>query len=532
MRYEKEWIMQVPMSPVRILRRAVKLYPNKIAIVDGHQSFSYLELQDRVNRVTHAVTNLGTSQRGRVAMLDYNTHRYMEMYFGMAQSSQALLPLNTRLSIDEYIHILNDAEAEVLVFHADYKPVVKKILQATKIIKTFIICDGQVDEPWISYSYEDFLAQAPNRPICYEPTDENDILNLYYTSGTTGRPKGVVLTHRNIYANALTTIISFKLEDATVWYHIAPLFHLADAFFAWSVTFQGGKHVMQRQFNPKAVLETIQKEHITSCMMVPTMINFVLNEPDLEKYDLSSLEWIMVGGAPMSPANAKRMMKYLGCKYISGYGLTETCPLLTVGNIKDTLANEPDEVKLNYLTRTGLEVVGVDLRVVDADGVDVPWDGKTVGEIIARGDNIMKSYWKLPAETDDAIRDGYFRTGDLANVDSEGYILIVDRAKDIIISGGENIASVEIENVVYSHPDVLECAVISFPDEKWGEVPKLLVVLKAGKELRAQEIITYCKERLAQFKVPKHIEFLSELPKTGSGKILKGELRKVFGGKP
>ncbi|MGC8659036.1 MAG: long-chain-fatty-acid--CoA ligase [Desulfomonilaceae bacterium] len=523
--------MQVPMSPVRILRRAVKLYPKKTAIVDGEQSFSYLELQDRVNRVTHSINELGVSEQGRVAMLDYNTHRYMEMYFGMAQSGRALLPLNTRLSLDEYVYILNDAEAEVLVFHADYKDMINKVRESAKTVKIFIICDGQADKPWISHSYEGLLDQAHNSPIYFEPADENNILNLYYTSGTTGRPKGVVLTHRNIYANALTTIISFKLEDATVWYHIAPLFHLADAFFAWSVTFQGGKHVMQRQFNPKAVLETIQKERITSCMMVPTMINFVLNEPDLEKYDLKSLEWIMVGGAPMSPANARRMMERLGCGYISGYGLTETCPLLTVGNIKDTLKNEPDDAKISYLTRTGLEVVGVDLRVVDPNNEDVPWDGKTVGEIIARGDNVMKNYWNLQAETESAIRDGYFRTGDLANVDPEGYILIVDRAKDIIISGGENIASVEIENVVYSHPDVLECAVIAYPDEKWGEVPKLMVVLKPGRDLTASQIVDHCKQRLAPFKVPKQVEFVPELPKTGSGKILKGELRKIFGGK-
>jgi acyl-CoA synthetase (AMP-forming)/AMP-acid ligase II len=523
--------MHVPMSPVRILRRAVKLYPNKTAIVDGALNFSYLDLQDRANRVTHLVENLGVSERGRVAILDYNTHRYMEMYFGMAQSSRALLPLNTRLSVDEYIYILNDAKAELLVFHSDYEPIVEKVRQEAKTIKTFVICDGQAEKPWISCSYEDILAKTSNDPVSYEPPDENDMLNLYYTSGTTGRPKGVVLTHRNIYANALTTIISFKLEDATVWYHIAPLFHLADAFFAWSVTYQGGKHVMQRQFNPKAVLETVQEERITSCMMVPTMINFILNEPDLNKYELSSLKWIMVGGAPMSPANAERMMKQLGCNYISGYGLTETCPLLTVGNIKDTLKKVSDEVKMNYLTRTGLEVVGVDLKVVDVNGNDVPWDGKTVGEILARGDNVMEGYWNLPQETENAIRNGYFHTGDLANVDSEGYILIVDRAKDIIISGGENIASVEIENVAYSHPDVLECAVIAFPDEKWGEVPKLLVVLKAGKELGAQELTKYCKERLAQFKVPRHIEFVSELPKTGSGKILKGELRKIHGGR-
>jgi fatty-acyl-CoA synthase len=523
--------MQVPMSPVRILKRAVKLYPRKTAVVDGDLRLTYMELQERVDRVTHAVSGSGVSPQGRVAVLDYNTHRYLEMYFGMAQSGRALLPLNTRLSVDEYIYILNDAEAETVVFHADYKAIIEKVRLASTTVKQYIVCDGPADEEWIACTYEDFLAGASCDPVSFEPTDENDMLNLYYTSGTTGRPKGVILTHRNIYANALTTIISFKLEDATVWHHIAPLFHLADAFFAWSVTFQGGKHIMQRQFNPKAVLETIQKEKITCCMMVPTMINFILNEPDLDRYDLSSLKWVMVGGAPMSPANAKRMMERLGCMYISGYGLTETSPLLTVGNLKDTVLDDADEVKMNYLTRTGLEVVGVDLRVIDPAGKDVPWDGTAVGEIVARGDNVMNGYWKLPAESSNAFRNGYFHTGDLATVDAEGYILIVDRAKDIIISGGENIASVEIENAIYTHPAVLECAVIAFPDDKWGEIPKVIVALKPGAELSEQALVAHCRERLAPFKVPRVVEFVSELPKTGSGKILKGELRKSFGAK-
>ena len=439
--------------------------------------------------------------------------------------------MNTRLSAAEYAYILDDAEAETLIFHADYKPIVDKVRSTATAVKNYIVCDGVADEEWISGTYEDMLAGASTAAVQYEPPDENDMLNLYYTSGTTGRPKGVILTHRNIYANALTTIISFKLDDTTVWHHIAPLFHLADAFFAWSVTFQGGKHVMQRQFAPKAVLETFDKQGITCCMMVPTMINFILNEPDLDRYDLSSLQWVMVGGAPMSPANAERMMQKLGCRYVSGYGLTETSPLLTVGNIKDTLVNEPNEVKMAYRTRTGLEVVGVDLRVVDPNGDDVPWDSTTVGEIIARGDNVTAGYWKLAAETDRAFKDGYFYTGDLATVDAEGYILIVDRAKDIIISGGENIASVEIENVLYTHPQVLECAVIAFPDEKWGEIPKAIIALKPGADLSEQDIVGYCRERLAPFKVPRRIEFVSELPKTGSGKILKGELRKSHGGR-
>lgn len=524
--------MHVPMSPVRILNRAVKLYPDKVAVVDGELRLTYAELRARVNRATHAVVDLGVAPQGRVAILDYNSHRYMDMYFGMAQSGRVLLPLNTRLSADEYIFILNNAEAEAIIFHADYKPIVEKVRHAAQTVKHYVVCDGVADEPWITGTYDDFLSSASGDTVDFEPTDENDILNLYYTSGTTGRPKGVILTHRNIYANALTTIISFKLDDAVVWHHIAPLFHLADAFFAWSVTFQGGRHVMQRRFAPKSVLQTIQNEGITCCMMVPTMINFILNEPDIDKYDLSSLRWVMVGGAPMSPANAERMMKRLGCKYISGYGLTETSPLLTVGNIKDTLANEADAVKINYLTRTGLEVVGVDLRVVDTSGKDVPWDGKSVGEIIARGDNVTKGYWKLPDESAKALRGGYFYTGDLATVDPEGYILIVDRAKDIIISGGENIASVEIENAIYTHPDILECAVIAVPDEKWGEVPKVLAVLKPGTTLTEEDLIKYCRERLAAFKVPRLVTIVAELPKTGSGKILKGELRKMYAGIP
>ena len=231
----------------------------------------------------------------------------------------------------------------------------------------------------------------------------------------------------------------------------------------------------------------------------------------------------------MSPANAQRMTQRLGCQYISGYGLTETSPLLTVGTIKDTLASVDDAAKMSYRTRTGLEVVGVDLRVVGKDGKDVPWDGQTTGEIVARGDNVMKGYWKLPQETSAEIREGYFYSGDLATVDAEGYVLIVDRAKDILLSGGENIASVEIENVLYTHPQVLDCAVVAFADEKWGEVPRALIVRRPGTELSEEALLDYCRERLARFKVPRKVTFLSELPKTGSGKILKGELRKTYG---
>lgn len=520
--------MQVPMSPVRILKRAVKLYGEKTAIVDGDLRLSYAQVQNRVNRVIHAVGEMKIPQGGRIAILDYNTHRYMELYFGMAASGCVLSPLNTRLSTEEYIYILKDSEAEAIIFHCDFKPVMAQVRKVVSTLKYFYIADGPADEDWITGTYEALIENADDTPVICEPEDENAMLNLYYTSGTTGNPKGVMLTHRNIYANALTTIISFKLDDATVWHHIAPLFHLADAFFMWSVTYQGGCHVMQRQFIPKNVLQTMQDEKVTAAMMVPTMINFLLDLPELESYNLESLAWTMVGGAPMSPVNAKRMMEKLGCLYYSGYGLTETTPLLTVGNLKSTLLDKSESERMGYITRTGLEVPGVDLRVVDVNDNDVPWDDTTVGEIVVRGDNVMKGYWKLPEATKEAIKGGYFYTGDLARVDSQGYVLIVDRAKDIIISGGENISSVEIENVIYKHPHVLECAVIAVSDDKWGEIPAAMVVKKQATDLSEQELSAFCRERLAKFKVPRQITFLSELPKTGSGKILKNRLRDQY----
>jgi len=520
--------MQVAMTPARILRRAVKLYPDKTALVDGNIRMTYGEVQQRVNRVVHAFSDLKLSSNARIAVIDYNTYRYLELYFGGALSGHILLPLNIRLSEEEYVYILENSRAEVVIFHGDFKPVMERVCNRVKTVNHWFVADGEDVEPWISTTYEALMESADSGPVLDKVDDENATLNLYYTSGTTGRPKGVELTHRNIYANALTTIISFKIDDATVWHHIAPLFHLADAFFVWSVTFQGGCHVMQRSFVPEEVLSTMEKEKVVAAMMVPTMINFLLDVPMIERYDLSSLQWIMVGGAPMSPANAERMMEKLGCRYISGYGLTETTPLLTVGNLKSTLVDKSMEERLGYITKTGLEVPGVDLRVVDTKGDDVLWDSATVGEIIVRGDNVMKGYWELPEETGKAIRNGYFYTGDLATVDGEGYLLIVDRAKDIIISGGENIGSVEVENAIYTHPDVLECAVIAMKDERWGEVPKAFVVLRDNAEVTEKQLVDHCRERLARFKTPRSLVFVKSLPKTGSGKILKVKLRELY----
>ncbi len=498
------------------------LYKDRVFLKDfgSEREITFRGLREITDRMAMQFVRMGVSKKDRIALLHPNHSDFILCLFSAIKAGGVAVPVNPVYSPSEIAHIINDSGSSILVTTEDLYPKVQQAAgDITCLEKTIVKKHG--------LPLEQVFAEKTGTPETTALPDcsPDDPAVMFYTSGTTGKPKGVMLTHRNIYANALTTIISFQLTDATTWFHIAPLFHLADAFFIWSVTFQGGSHVMQRQFDPRQVLARIQDEKVTAAMMVPTMINFLLDVPDIGNYDLSRLEWIMVGGAPMSPANAKKMMEKLGCRYVSGYGLTETTPLLTVGYLKNTLEDAPEEKKLNHITRTGLEVVGVDLKVVDLDGNEVPWDNQTIGEIIVRGDNVMKGYWKLPGETEKAIRGGYFYTGDLATVDEEGYVFIVDRAKDIIISGGENVSSVEVENALYTHPDILECAVIAKEDPTWGEVPKAVVSLKSGSKEDEQSLIGYCRERMPKFKVPKEVEFVDELPKTGSGKIRKVELR-------
>jgi len=276
------------------------------------------------------------------------------------------------------------------------------------------------------------------------------------------------------------------------------------------------------------VLELIGREQVTVTALVPTMVNLLINMPDLEQYDLSSLKRIVVGGAPSPWQFVVQARKKLGCDYVVGYGMTESAPILSVSVLKDTLSDRSEEEQARYMAKTGLPVLGCEVRVVDEQGKDVPRDGETPGEIIARGDNVMKGYWRRPEETAQTIRDGWLHTGDVATVDAEGYISIVDRAKDIIISGGENISSVEIEDTLYEHPSVLEVAVIAAPDPQWGEIPVAIISLKPGAAATEEEIIRFSRERLAHFKAPKKVEFVESLPRGGTGKILKNQVREKY----
>jgi len=338
----------------------------------------------------------------------------------------------------------------------------------------------------------------------------------------------VMLTHKNVCLHALGTIAELRLADSDVWGHVAPMFHLADAWATFAITWVGGRHVMVPQFEPAEVLAAIQRHRITLSNLIPTMLNLMINHPRVREFDNSSLRVILSGGAPIAPELVRRIVELFGCDYIQTYGMTETSPYLTFSILKDHMKGLSPQEQLAYKAKTGRPFMGVDLQVVDEKGQPVPADERSVGEIWVRGDTVTPGYWNLPEETAKAFHQGWLKTGDLAVVDPEGYVTIVDRKKDMIITGGENVFSTEVENVLYMHPKLLEAAVFGVPDEKWGEAVKAAVVLRPGEAASEEEIVSFCKERLTHYKAPKSVDFLPELPKTGSGKITKKALRDPY----
>ena len=521
--------MIVPMLVTRFLRRAVKHYPNKIAVVCGENRFTYAEYSQRVNRLSNALLRMDVKQGDRVAFLSFNCHPLLEAYYGVVQTGAVLLPLNVRLGAEELAWIINHAEATALFVDKDLLPLIQPVLQRMETVRKFVLLsDGDRPESCGWPDYEGLLSESSSQAPVQPVMDENDVAELFYTSGTTGRPKGVMLTHRNLYANAQSFIYGLNLRDTDVFLQTVPLFHVNGWGSPHFLPCVGATNVLMRTFDPRQVFELICREHVTVGAMVPTMLNALLNLPDADRYDVSSFTRLLLGGAPPPYAFIKAAAERFGVDCFSGYGMTETSPGLAMAKVKSHLRDAPGDGIFRLKAMTGFDVLGVELRVVNDRGEDVRNDGTEIGEIVARSDGVMKGYWKEPEETARVIVEGWFRTGDLATIDRENYILIVDRKKDVIISGGENIASIEIENALYSHPSVLENAVIAVPDAKWGEVPKALVVLKQGGSATEEQLIEYCWGKLARFKVPKSVEFLDNLPKTGTGKILKSVLREKY----
>ena len=529
--------MNVPLTPIRFLRYAGQQFAGDLAIVCGDQRFTYAQFADRAARLAGALRAEGARSGDRVAFLSTNCHRLLEAYYGVLEADCVLLPLNIRLAPAELSYVLNDAGARFLFVEQPLLPVAEAFRPDVPGIERVYLLDGEPRADWLSpQTYDQLIATASPWHRDVMAVDENALAELFYTSGTSDAPRGVMLTHRNIYLHALSVIASGRTSRDvtantccdTVVLHTIPLFHANGWGVAHTVTLVGGTHVMVHQFVPADIFRLIEREKVTTCSLVPTMAIALMNCPDREQHDVSSLRCVMIGGAASSPTLVRDVEQKLGCVCLSGYGLTETSPVLTVSQIKKGVPCD-DESRHHKHARAGYAIPGVEIRVLDADGRDVPRDGETVGEVVARGDVVMDGYWKRPDDSLDAMQGGWFHTGDLATVDSDHYVLIVDRKKDIIVSGGENISSLEVERVLVAHTAVYEAVVIPVPHETWGEVPKALVVRKPGTHVTEPELVEFCRSRLAHYKCPQSVDFLDSLPKTGTGKILKRELRQLYG---
>ena len=517
------------MTLIETLKKAQKFFPQKQAIVCGERRWTYQEFYDRMGRLSIRLKDLGVEKDDKVAILLPNCHYFLEAYYGIAQIGAISVPINYRLSPSEIAFILTDSESKILVADPMFQKQVGSFRAETKTIER-ILWTGEEKSFWAlpDLSFEKALMQGRGDPLPETSISEDDIAQIYYTSGTTGRPKGVMLSHKNVTTHALGTIAELHIVDSDVWIHVAPLFHLADAWATWAITWMGGTHVLIREFDLKVVLETIEKEKVTLTNLIPTMLNLMVNHPDVGRYDYRSLRVLLSGGAPIAPEVVRKIVETFKCDYIQTYGMTETSPYLTLSIIKDHLKKLPYEDQLRFKSKTGREFIAVQLKVVNDRGQEIKKDEQEVGEIIVKGDIVTKGYWKLAEETGKAIRGGWLYTGDLAIMDEEGYVTIVDRKKDMILTGGENVYSTEVENILYMHSAILECAVIGIPDSKWGEAVKGIVVLKPGQRVTEEEIIQFCKEKIAHYKAPKSIDFLEALPRTGSGKIHKKGLRDKY----
>ena len=520
--------MNIPLTPLRFLRYAEQQYPRRTAVVCNQENFTYGQFADRARRLAGALHQAGVQRGDRVAFLSSNCHRLLEAYYGVLEAGAVLLPLNIRLASSELSYILNDSGATILFVEKQFLALVESFRKDIPEVRTFCQLEGAPEAPWLSpRNYEDLLQAATPHRADITSIDENSLAELFYTSGTSANPKGVMLTHRNIYLHAQNVCLGFNIENGAVELHTIPLFHANGWGVAHFLTLLGGKHVMMQRFETKEVFRLIEKEGVHSFSLVPIMATALVNCPERPNYNLSSLRRIVIGGAASSPTLIREVEEKLGCECFSGYGLTETSPSLSISPMKLGMGWDSEQRYVGQ-AMTGYAFPGAELRVVDANDNDVPRDGQSIGEIIARSDGVMEGYWRQPAASAEALRGGWFHTGDMATLNEEGYLLIVDRKKDIIVSGGENISSLELEKAILAHPAVLEAGVIPVPDEKWGEVPKALVVLKPNAAATEAELIEFCRAHLSHYKCPRSFEFVASLPKTGTGKILKKDLRKKY----
>ena len=503
------------------LQRNLQQIPDAIATIDGDRTHTWGAFVERVARLAGGLQSLGLETGDRVAVIGLNSDRHMEVFFAVPWAGGVLVPTNYRWSAPEIAYSLNDSGTRILFIDREFWPIVAELRPLVDHPLTVVCIDDALEG---HDAVHDALVEA-NDAIEEVVRQADDLSGIFYTGGTTGRSKGVMLTHANHVSNTLQFAAMIGLPGDLVYLHAAPMFHIADALYIYLVTHLGGQHIFIPRFEPTACATAMQNHAVTDTILVPTMIQMLLELPQLADFDLGKLERMYYGASPMPEAVAIDLIaKMPWVKAFQLYGQTEAAPLLTGLDSRYHVTEGP---LAGRMRSAGRAVPAVELKIVDENDNEVPRG--TVGEIVARGPNIMKGYWGRDDLTAEALRGGWLHTGDAAYMDDGGFIFISDRLKDMIISGGENVYSTEVENALYQHDDVAQCAVIGIPDEKWGERVHAVVVPREGCEPDPAELMSFCRALIADYKCPRSISFRSDpLPLSGAGKVLKTELRKPF----
>jgi long-chain acyl-CoA synthetase len=503
------------------LRRALQINPAGLATVFGGRRRNWREIGERVSRLAAGLRSLGANPSDRVAILSLNSDRYLELYLATAWAGAVIVPLNIRWSPKENEDAMRDCRAQVLFVDKTFGATGASLANALPGLKLVFADDG--DAPAGIESYEALLLR--NQPIPDAMRTGADLAGIFYTGGTTGRSKGVMLSHGNLMADAMNAIGEGLFPSSSVYLHAAPMFHLANGAAMYSLLLNGGSNVIIQSFTPEGVMAAFQNERATDVLLVPTMIQMLVDHPALGSYDLSSVKNIIYGASPISEAVLGRAIAALpNVQFTQAYGMTELSPIATILHWNEHIGASRAKGRHRGAGRATL---GCEVRIVDSD--DKPLPVGTVGEIAVRGDNVMMGYWERPEETSKAVIDGWMHTGDGGYMDEDGFVYVVDRVKDMIISGGENVYSVEVENAIAQHPAVAQCAVIGIPSEQWGEQVHAVVVTKSGAQVSAGELIEFSKTLIAGYKCPRSVDISENpLPLSGAGKVLKRELRKPF----
>ncbi len=536
-------VYQKPLSPLTLLERTLRVFPQQTAMTYGDRHWTYREFGEEIGRFAGALGRAGVGPGDRVAFLAPNVPELLAAHFAVLQVHAALVAINTRLKSEEVGYILNHSGAKIVMVDPELAPIVRGVPYALEASPRFVNVEdpvgGATGKPLDGPTYQEFVVGADVLPIRNDVDDELRVTSINYTSGTTGRPKGVMYTHRGAYLNAVGAMAAHDLKRDSVFLWTLPLFHCNGWCFPWSLSAAGGKHVMLRAVDPPKILSLIESEGVTHFNGAPTVLLMIAEAPEAKGVRFDPPIRVATGGAPPSPTLLARMEE-LGVRVTHLYGLTETYGPHTFCEMQEGWDQLDVEGRARVMSRQGVPFPTAGyVRVVDDNMNDVPDDAETMGEVVMTGNNVMKGYFNDPEATAEAFRGGWFHSGDIGVMHPDGYIELRDRKKDIIISGGENISTIEVEHTVVKHPAVLECAVVAMPHEKWGEVPKAFVTLRPGAEATEREVIDFCRETLAHYKCPKAVEFI-DLPKTSTGKIQKFKLRekewagraeRIYGGK-